>query len=93
MKLKVREFKMNCFRPKFYGKEWKQKKNLFHSVYVRILLLPAGYIFGLWSYEVVKMTLAEVERSPRESVTSQHDKLGEKHISGLFHVLRYVKQL
>lgn len=76
---------MNWFRQKFYGKEWKQKKNnLFHSVYVRILLLPAGNnTFGLWSYEMVKMTLAEVERSQREPVTSQHDKLGEKHISGL----------
>lgn len=44
------------------------KKILFHFVYVRILLLPAGYnIFGLWSYEMVKMTLSEVERSQRES--------------------------
>lgn len=66
----------------------RNKKILFHSVYVRVLLLPAAYnIFGLWSYEMVKMTLAEVERSQRESVTSQHDKLGEKHISGLLCVL------
>lgn len=70
MKLKVREFKINWFRQKFYRKEWKQKKKKFLFVYVRILLLPAGYIFGLWSYEMVQMTLAEVERSQRESVTS-----------------------
>lgn len=42
VKLKVREFKMNCFRQKFFGKELKQKI-IFHSVYVRLLLLPAGY--------------------------------------------------
>lgn len=54
MKLKVTELKMNWFRQKFYGKEWKQKKILFFFVYVRVLLLPAGYnIFGLWSYEMV----------------------------------------
>lgn len=39
------------------------------------------------------MTLAEVERSQRESVTSQHGKFGEKRISGLLCGLWYAKQL
>lgn len=39
------------------------------------------------------MTLAEAERSERESATSQCDKLGEKHISELLCIFWYIKQL
>lgn len=36
------------------GNKKKKKSNLFHSVYVRVLLLPAGYnIFGFWPYEML----------------------------------------
>lgn len=73
------------------GENRNNRKSLtffFFFFNVRILLIPAGYnIIGLWSYEMVKMTLAEVERSQRDLTgNSEYVKLGKKLISGL---LRY----